>query len=46
MKLRKIYHYSHPVKDSDITFDQYQSAVGKVISILGDGRAHIIVKVA
>lgn len=34
------------VNASDITFDQYKIAVGRVIAIEGDGRARIIVKVA
>jgi hypothetical protein len=32
------------INKNDITFGQYQSAVGKVISILQDSRANIIVK--
>jgi hypothetical protein len=31
---------------SNPSFEQYQLAVGKVITILADGRAHIVVKVA
>jgi hypothetical protein len=31
---------------SNPTFEQYQTAVGKVIAIESDGRAKIIVKVA
>jgi hypothetical protein len=33
------------VSSASITFQQYQSAVGKVINVLSDGRATIIVKV-
>lgn len=32
------------VSKADMTFSQYQSAVGRVISILADGRANVIVK--
>jgi hypothetical protein len=32
------------VAQADMTFSQYQSAVGRVISILEDGRANVIVK--
>ena len=32
------------VSKADVTFAQYQSAVGRVISILADGRANVIVK--
>lgn len=32
------------VSKMDVTFAQYQSAVGRVISILADGRANVIVK--
>jgi hypothetical protein len=32
------------VSSADMTFSQYQSAVGRVISILEDGRANVIVK--
>lgn len=34
-----------PVAESAITFAQYRTAVGRVINILPDGRANIIVKV-
>jgi hypothetical protein len=33
-----------PVPDSNCTFEQYRKAVGKVISILQDGRPSVIVK--
>ena len=32
------------VSKADVTFAQYQNAVGRVISILADGRANVIVK--
>ena len=32
------------VSSADMSFSQYQSAVGRVISILADGRANVIVK--
>ena len=32
------------VAQADMSFSQYQSAVGRVISILADGRANVIVK--
>jgi hypothetical protein len=32
------------VAHADMSFSQYQSAVGRVISILADGRANVIVK--
>jgi len=32
------------VAQADMSFSQYQSAVGRVISLLADGRANVIVK--
>lgn len=34
------------VADADLTFAQYKQAVGKVIRILSDGRAYVMVRVA